>query len=106
MFRPYLILIRGYCGGTVMPYDAVKFVEMLERVGGDHGRVLVCGFGGNLFVRTSLVNFYASCGGVWDARRVFEEMGKRSLVTWNTLLAGYVKCGDIDGARRVFGEMP
>ncbi|PWA40274.1 tetratricopeptide-like helical domain-containing protein [Artemisia annua] len=123
-------IIRGYVS-TDTPNDAVKvFDEMLERGGvadeysysyvisacargevkglGEkyHGRVLVCGFGGNLFVRTSLVNFYASCGGVGDARRVFGEMGERSLVTWNTLLAGYVKCGDIDGARRVFAEMP
>ncbi|GJT87691.1 zinc finger, CCHC-type containing protein [Tanacetum coccineum] len=99
----------GYAG-TVMPNDAVKvFDEMLERSGVadeySYSYVIsACAPQGRLKgirVRSIMGGF--CCGGVGDARRVFEEMGKRSLVTWNTLLAGYVKCGDIDGARRVFG---
>ncbi|XP_029145778.1 pentatricopeptide repeat-containing protein At1g05750, chloroplastic-like [Arachis hypogaea] len=60
----------------------------------------------NVFVETSLVNFYAVCGGVGKARYVFDEMNQRSVASWNSMLAGYVRCGDFDGARRVFDEMP
>ncbi|XVF11889.1 hypothetical protein REPUB_Repub08aG0066300 [Reevesia pubescens] len=74
-----------------------------------HGRVLVDGYCSNVFVRTNLVNLYAMVGcadGVGDARKVFDEMGERNVVSWNSLLAGYIRCGDVDMARRVFDEMP
>uniref|UniRef100_A0A2N9HN17 Pentatricopeptide repeat-containing protein n=1 Tax=Fagus sylvatica TaxID=28930 RepID=A0A2N9HN17_FAGSY len=39
-------------------------------------------------------------------QRMFDEMGERSVVSWNSLLVGYIRCGDVDGARRIFDEMP
>ncbi|CAH1428337.1 unnamed protein product [Lactuca virosa] len=85
-----------------------KLLRLGEKL---HGKVLAGGFCSNLFVQTNLVNLYAVAGegdssGVKNARKVFDEMGERNVVTWNTLLAGYVKCRDIDGARRVFDKMP
>ncbi|ONI08729.1 hypothetical protein PRUPE_5G197400 [Prunus persica] len=75
-----------------------------------HARVLANGFGSNVFVQTSLVNLYAICGGsgcgVEYARRLFDDMGERSVVSWNSLLAGYIRCRNVDGARQVFDEMP
>ncbi|KAL6319026.1 hypothetical protein AAG906_001499 [Vitis piasezkii] len=74
-----------------------------------HGRVVANGYCTNVFVRTSLVNLYAIAGGydgVRKARRVFDEIVDRNIVSWNSLLAGYVRCGDVDGARRIFDEMP
>jgi pentatricopeptide repeat protein len=37
---------------------------------------------------------------------VFDDMSQRSVVSWNSILAGYIRCGDFDGARRVFDDMP
>ncbi|XVF50082.1 hypothetical protein PTKIN_Ptkin04bG0065900 [Pterospermum kingtungense] len=74
-----------------------------------HGRVLTYGYCSNVFVRTNLVNLYAMVGGtdgIGYARKVFDEMGERNVVSWNTLLAGYIRCGDVDTAREVFNEMP
>ncbi|XWS47991.1 hypothetical protein CRYUN_Cryun13aG0033300 [Craigia yunnanensis] len=74
-----------------------------------HGRVLAYGYSSNVFVRTSLVNLYAMVGGadgIGYARKLFDEMGERNVVSWNSLLAGYIRCGDVDTARRVFDEMP
>lgn len=74
-----------------------------------HGRVLAYGYCSNVFVRTNLVNLYAMLGGadgIGYARNVFDEMGERNVVSWNTLLAGYIRCGDVDTARKVFDEMP
>lgn len=74
-----------------------------------HGRVLANGYCSNLFVQTNLVNLYAAGGGangVGYARSVFDEMDDRTVVSWNSLLAGYIGCGDIDEARRIFDEMP
>jgi len=71
-----------------------------------HGIVLAKGYGSDIFVNTNLINFYVDCGGVEQARYVFDDMTQRSVVSWNSLLAGYVKCGDFDAARKVFEEMP
>ncbi|GMH17039.1 hypothetical protein Nepgr_018880 [Nepenthes gracilis] len=82
----------------------------LLRVGEQiHSRVLSNGYCSNLFVSTSLVNLYTlSRGdvGLESACKVFEEMPERSVVTWNSLLAGYIRCGDVDRALRTFDEMP
>ncbi|XP_027368821.1 pentatricopeptide repeat-containing protein At5g66520-like [Abrus precatorius] len=71
-----------------------------------HGTVLVKGYCSNVFVDTNLINFYAMRGRVEQARHVFDDMKQRSVVSWNSILAGYVRCGDFDGARRVFDKMP
>ncbi|KAI6683149.1 hypothetical protein NL676_029062 [Syzygium grande] len=40
-----------------------------------------------------------------DACKVFDDMGERNLVCWNSLLAGYVRRGDMGGAWKLFDEM-
>lgn len=75
-----------------------------------HGKVLKNGFCSNVFVQTNLMNLYLESGekgyGVRDARQLFDEMGERSIVTWNSLLAGCFRYKDVDAARRIFNEMP
>ncbi|KAJ4713052.1 Pentatricopeptide repeat-containing protein [Melia azedarach] len=74
-----------------------------------HQRVLSTGYSSNVFIRTNLMNLYVMRGGddgIAHARRVFDDMRERNIVSWNSLLKGYVKCGDIEGALRVFDEMP
>lgn len=74
-----------------------------------HCRVLASGFCSNLFVQTSLLNFYSldtRNWGILNARNVFCEMRERNIVTWNTMLCGYIRCGDLNGAEKLFYEMP
>ncbi|XP_038687268.1 pentatricopeptide repeat-containing protein At5g66520-like [Tripterygium wilfordii] len=73
-----------------------------------HAKVLANGYCSNVFVRTNLVNLYAINGydGIEYAHQVFDEMGERNVVTWNSMLSGYIRHGDVDGARRIFDEMP
>ncbi|KAL6627757.1 hypothetical protein ACP70R_031483 [Stipagrostis hirtigluma subsp. patula] len=42
----------------------------------------------NLAVANSLVDMYCTCASIVDARRLFDEMPERNLVTWNTIIAG------------------
>ncbi|XP_057780707.1 pentatricopeptide repeat-containing protein At5g66520-like [Salvia miltiorrhiza] len=75
-----------------------------------HGKVLKSGFSSNVYVQSSLVDFYVKNGGgrdgVANAKKVFDEMPERSVVTWNSLLLGSFRCGDVDGARAIFEVMP
>ncbi|KAK4351729.1 hypothetical protein RND71_031042 [Anisodus tanguticus] len=64
------------------------------------------GFESHVYVQTALVNMYAECGFVGDAKKVFDEMPVRNSVTWNALISGFVKWGDVKVARAVFDAMP
>ncbi|KAJ6367763.1 hypothetical protein OIU78_000346 [Salix suchowensis] len=55
-----------------------------------HGIVVVTGFDGDEFVANSLVILYAKCGGFGDARRLFDAIPDRSVVSWNALFSCYV----------------
>ena len=50
-------------------------------------------------MKTNLIHLYVMVG---DARRVFDDMGERNVVCWNSMLTGYMRYGDVDGATRVF----
>ncbi|CAN6451531.1 unnamed protein product [Victoria cruziana] len=74
-----------------------------------HCQTIQLGFESHLYVQTTLVNMYASCGvggSLYCARQVFDDMSIRSVVTWNALIAGLAKWGDVDAARLLFDEMP
>lgn len=51
-----------------------------------HGRLIKAGLDGDVFVNNTLMLFYGSCGDLWSAEKVFDEMPVRDLISWNTLL--------------------
>ncbi|EFJ30256.1 hypothetical protein SELMODRAFT_90260 [Selaginella moellendorffii] len=64
------------------------------------------GFETNAFVANSLVDMYAKCGSLVDARKVFAGMGlHKTVVSWNALIQGYVENGQAEMALKVFSAM-
>lgn len=63
------------------------------------------GFNSDGFVQNTLIHMYASCGELEIARNVFDEMPRRDVMTWNSILAGYAKNGRWDEVVRLFREM-
>jgi pentatricopeptide repeat protein len=64
------------------------------------------GLVGNSHVGNALIDLYAKCGGVEDARRVFEEMGTgRTVVSWTSLIVGLAVNGFGKVALELFGVM-
>lgn len=70
------------------------------------GLVIKEGFEHNLSVSNSLITLSLRMGEIALARRVFDGMVKRDVVSWTAILDTYVEMGDLGEARRVFDEMP
>ncbi|KAG5023895.1 hypothetical protein JHK82_019790 [Glycine max] len=74
-----------------------------------HGQVRVFGFNTCVYVQTALLDLYSKIGDMGTARKLFNEMAKKSVVSWNSLLSGYVKAakaGNMDQACTLFRRMP
>ncbi|XP_050128189.1 pentatricopeptide repeat-containing protein At3g51320 [Malus sylvestris] len=71
-----------------------------------HGQVVKYGVDSVLHVQNSLIHMYCRCGELELARKVFDEMPERDLVSWNAIVDGNARFGDIEVARRLFDEMP
>jgi len=52
-----------------------------------------------------LINMYCKCGLLKPARKVFDKMPERSLVSWNTMIGAYTQNGQEDEALALFVEM-
>lgn len=72
---------------------------------GLHCQALKFGSDFDTYVRTALVDIYARSGDVVSARRLFDTMPVRSLVSLTAMITGYAKSGDVDEARVLFNEM-
>ncbi|WJZ88489.1 hypothetical protein VitviT2T_007783 [Vitis vinifera] len=122
-------IIRAYTKSSV-PIEAVKLFSQMQRVGlkPDNftypfvvkacGRSLVVGAGGAMhsiivkagfdsdrYVGNTLLRMYANLNAVGLARRVFNEMTVRDVVSWSSMIAGYVACNCQADALMVFRHM-
>ncbi|KAF0887683.1 hypothetical protein E2562_002377 [Oryza meyeriana var. granulata] len=90
----YSFLIKAVSAAGVAPVRTV------------HSHVVKLGAVEDTFVGNALIDAYSKNGGFLDARKVFDEMPARDVVSWNTAMAAMVREGEVDGARRMFDEMP
>ncbi|MCL7023234.1 hypothetical protein MKW94_007485 [Papaver nudicaule] len=54
----------------------------------------------------ALLGMYSKCGCLSQARRVFDEMPVKNVITWTSIVSGYVNSGQIDEARELFERSP
>ncbi|GAV57288.1 PPR domain-containing protein/MatE domain-containing protein [Cephalotus follicularis] len=69
-----------------------------------HCLVMKTGFGGDVFVASSLVDMYAKCGEIAIARKVFDEMPHRNVVSWSGMISGYAQLGEDEEALKLFKQ--
>ncbi|KAG6470542.1 pentatricopeptide repeat-containing protein At1g08070, chloroplastic-like [Zingiber officinale] len=70
-----------------------------------HAHALKVGFRSEEFVVNSLIHMYACCGEVGLARKLFDGMSTRGIVTWNAIIAGYFKVGEWREVVELFRSM-
>nr|GEW47908.1 putative pentatricopeptide repeat-containing protein At3g49142 [Tanacetum cinerariifolium] len=59
----------------------------------------------NMTVENALIDMYAKCGSLKDARKVFDEMTTRDVVSWTSMVSAYGMTGDGQRAVTVFSHM-
>ncbi|XP_024517735.1 pentatricopeptide repeat-containing protein At2g33680-like [Selaginella moellendorffii] len=80
-------------------------VAVLQRGMAIHSRALDDGCVSDMFLASSLVNLYIKCGDLAEARKVFDRMLQRDVVTWTCLILGYAENGFGELALGLFQQM-
>ncbi|CAA6658229.1 unnamed protein product [Spirodela intermedia] len=57
------------------------------------------------FVGNSMIDMYGKCGDLASARKMFDEMPHRDVVSWTALLMAYTAAGQLEDAAEVFSAM-
>ncbi|KAF5189004.1 Pentatricopeptide repeat-containing protein [Thalictrum thalictroides] len=70
-----------------------------------HCYVLRKGFDSTLSVMNSLVNMYLKCGSLENGRQIFDQMVKKDIVSWNSIIAGHAINGYGKEAVVLFRDM-
>ncbi|KAL0450489.1 UNVERIFIED_CONTAM: Pentatricopeptide repeat-containing protein [Sesamum latifolium] len=103
--------MRGSCCYWADDYTYPLFVRacgdslLLELGMVIHGLIVKSGFVSGIFVGNSLLAMYMTCGDKDGARRVFDAMKDKSVVSWNTMISGYFRNGSAKEALMVFRRM-
>ncbi|XP_062115995.1 pentatricopeptide repeat-containing protein At4g22760 [Humulus lupulus] len=106
----YVHMLRlGLCPSSFAISSSLKACAKIgHRLGGYsiHSHVYKYGFCGSVYVETAVLDFYSKLGDMECARKVFDEMPERNVVSWNAILSGYLKFGNLEEAQRVFVDIP
>ncbi|CAI9755664.1 unnamed protein product [Fraxinus pennsylvanica] len=90
-----LVSVLGACGDL----GDLKLGRWIEKYVMEKGMEL------NTFIGSALINMYGKCGDFFAARRVFDGVRKKDVITWNAMITGYAQNGLSDEAISLFNAM-
>ncbi|CAI8605160.1 unnamed protein product [Vicia faba] len=70
-----------------------------------HAQLIRIGFQTDILTSNMLINMYSKCSLVDDARKVFDEMPLKSVVSWNTMIGAVTKISEEQEALMLFIQM-
>ncbi|GFP88353.1 pentatricopeptide repeat-containing protein at1g33350 [Phtheirospermum japonicum] len=86
-----------------------SFPEAVKRYGVElvQAQIVKSGYGRNTAVQTAILDAYCRYGvEIGHARKVFDEISERNVVSWTAMISGYAKAGKMGNAVLLFEEMP
>lgn len=63
------------------------------------------GFRRNVHISNTLIDMYLKCGCLEDARRLFDEIEERTIVSWSAMISGLAMHGQAEEALKLFSKM-
>ncbi|CAN6583916.1 unnamed protein product [Malus baccata var. baccata] len=70
-----------------------------------HSQLIKLGALNDVFLANNLISLYVAFPCLSDARKVFDGMPDRNVVTWTTMVCGYTNCGKPDKAVGLYKRM-
>ena len=90
----FLCIIRACC--------RIKALGLGEEI---HNQLRITGFDVHVHIGNALIDMYAKCQMLEDARKVFDNLGFQDHISWGSMVAGYVQHGHCALALSLFEEM-
>ncbi|XP_024534155.1 pentatricopeptide repeat-containing protein At3g26782, mitochondrial-like [Selaginella moellendorffii] len=84
--------------------DSTKLLG-LEKTRSIHSDALARGYASNIFISSSLIDAYAKCGSMIEARAVFDSMPRHDVICWTSLLTGYAENDEPELCLQLFSCM-
>jgi pentatricopeptide repeat protein len=85
--------------------NAVSLLEAAEDGNLIHDRLVRDSLDRDIVIGNTLIDMYAKCNKLGDARRVFDGLPWRDIVSWGAVITGCVHCGDGAAALELYEEM-
>ncbi|KAK8686827.1 hypothetical protein V6N13_125844 [Hibiscus sabdariffa] len=70
-----------------------------------HGTIIKNGFGKDSVIQSSLLSMYGEMGCLSNAKKMFDEMTVRDLVSWSSIILSYVENGKANEGLEMFSLM-
>lgn len=86
--------------------SALASLENLKLGQNIHAHIIKTGIYGDVFIDSSLIDFYCKCRETRDGRMVFDSVVEKTVVPWNCMVGGYSLNGQMEEARVLFDKMP
>ena len=107
--RLFLNMLECLVQATEVTYSsalcACASLAILETGIQIHSLTVKTAFDKEIVVSNALIDMYAKCGSIKDARLVFDLMNKKDEVSWNAMISGYSMHGLGRDALRIFEKM-
>ncbi|XP_031474273.1 pentatricopeptide repeat-containing protein At4g21065-like [Nymphaea colorata] len=85
--------------------EAVTAALLIRNGKGMHGQMIKFGFETSIVLKTNLIQMYADCGSIDDGSKVFDEMPRKDLISWSTMMAAYARLGRVREALALLEDM-
>ncbi|KAI3941286.1 hypothetical protein MKW92_019251 [Papaver armeniacum] len=69
-----------------------------------HQQSLIFGYENDLFVSSALIDMYSKCHELNDARKLFDKILHRNVVSWTSMISGYIQNGSAHNALLLFKD--
>ncbi|KAH6771131.1 Tetratricopeptide repeat superfamily protein [Perilla frutescens var. hirtella] len=108
-FLLFLNMLEEHVQATEVTYSsllrAAACLVALEAGIQIHSMTIKTTYDGNVAVSNALIDMYGKCGRIRDARLIFDSLGERDVVSWNSMISAYSMHGLGAEALKIFEAM-
>ncbi|KAJ4876395.1 Pentatricopeptide repeat-containing protein [Raphanus sativus] len=96
---------HGIKPGPVTLLEMLSGVKEITELQCLHAFAIVHGFDCDVTVTNSMLNLYCKCDCVGDAKVLFDQMERRDMVSWNTMVSGFAFVGGMSEILKILYRM-